>query len=78
MTENTLKPTLSKAFKLFKLAPCFLLVGGPVSLLGETLFSNDFEGDTVGEQPSGDWTFSPGSNGETNGSVIVDGTTDPV
>ncbi|MFO7726181.1 MAG: hypothetical protein R6V45_11590, partial [Oceanipulchritudo sp.] len=54
------------------------LVWGPVSLMGDTLYSNDFEGDTAGEQPSGDWTFSPGSNTETNGSVIVDETTDPV
>ena len=41
------------------------------------LLDLDFEADTPGQQPSGDWTFSPGSNTATNGSVVVDGTTDP-
>ncbi len=42
------------------------------------LLALDFEGDTVGEQPSvSDSTFSPSSNTATNGAVVIDSTSDP-
>jgi len=41
-------------------------------------FGLDFEADTPGEQPGGDWTFSPGTNDATNGAVVVDATTPDV
>ena len=38
----------------------------------------DFEDDTVGQQPNVDGaTFSPSSNTETNGAVVIDSTSDP-
>jgi poly(beta-D-mannuronate) lyase len=43
----------------------------------ETYYANDFESDTVGEQPAGNITFSPSSNTATNGAVIVDDTSTP-
>jgi poly(beta-D-mannuronate) lyase len=45
---------------------------------GTVVYSEDFEADTPGEQPSGPWTFSPSANDATNGSVVVDATTTPV
>ena len=42
-----------------------------------TLFEQDFEASTPGEQPLGDWTFSPSSNTAGNGAVVVDATTTP-
>ncbi|MEX0330324.1 MAG: chondroitinase-B domain-containing protein [Puniceicoccaceae bacterium] len=41
------------------------------------LLESDFESDTAGAQPAGNWTFSPSSNTADNGSVVVDGTTTP-
>jgi poly(beta-D-mannuronate) lyase len=55
----------------------FCLMGS--GLTGQTiLFEEDFELDTAGQQPAGDWTFSPSSNTADNGSVVVDATTTPV
>lgn len=59
------------------LAACLFSLLPIDSALGQTLFSADFEDGTPGEQPSGDWTFSPGANTDTNGSVIVDDVTAP-
>ncbi|RME69028.1 MAG: hypothetical protein D6781_09565, partial [Verrucomicrobia bacterium] len=36
-----------------------------------TLFAADFESDTVGNQPEGPYTFSPGSNTATNGAYVI-------
>ena len=55
-----------------------LALMGAIPVLGQaTTFSADFEAGTPGEQPTGDWIFSPGSNTATNGAVIVDGSTTP-
>lgn len=43
----------------------------------QTYFEEDFESDTVGEQPGAGFTFSPSSNSATNGAVVVDGTSTP-
>lgn len=57
---------------------CALAAFSPLVLPAQgTLLSLDFDSDTPGLQPSGDWTFSPGSNTATNGAAIVDATTTP-
>ncbi len=44
---------------------------------GGPYFEADFEGDAVGEQPVGPFTFSPGSNTATNGAIVVGPASDP-
>lgn len=44
----------------------------------QVLVNLDFENDVVGQQPEVEnATFSPGSNNSTNGTVVIDGTSDP-
>jgi poly(beta-D-mannuronate) lyase len=49
-----------------------LLLTAPLLSAQGQLLSLDFEADTPGGQPSGDWTISPTPNTATNGAVIVD------
>jgi len=47
------------------------------ALQAQTYYENDFESDTVGAQPAGDITFSPGSNTAENGAVVIDSASTP-
>ncbi len=59
---------------------CFLagLFGFTSVGIAQVLVNLDFENDTVGQKPVvEDATFSPGSNNSTNGTVVIDSTSDP-
>src|SRR5690606_8289469 len=43
----------------------------------QIFYSSDFESDSVDSRPSGNFTFSPGSNTATNGMVIVGPSSSP-
>jgi poly(beta-D-mannuronate) lyase len=51
------------------------LIGAP--LLADPYLTLDFESDTVGAQPTGNFEYSPSSNDATNGTVVIDGTSTP-
>ena len=59
---------------------CFLagLFGFTAVGFAQVLVNLDFENDTVGQKPEVEnATFSPGSNNSTNGTIVIDGTSDP-
>lgn len=43
----------------------------PVFASAQSYYSNTFESDTIGEQPAGDFTFSPSGNSSSNGFEVV-------
>ncbi|NDV62271.1 hypothetical protein G0Q06_07415 [Puniceicoccales bacterium CK1056] len=64
--------------KLSRQISLLIAFSSPLLLAGQsTLLSLDFEGSTPGQQPTGDWTFSPSSNTGTNGAVVVNSITTP-
>ncbi|MEZ5277999.1 MAG: chondroitinase-B domain-containing protein [Opitutaceae bacterium] len=53
------------------------LVSEPPPPVTDKYFEADFDTDTVGEQPSGGYTFSPSGNTGNNGAVVIDATSTP-
>ncbi len=51
--------------------PLCLASVGLLSAPAQTYYANTFESDSVGEQPAGEFRFTPGSNDSGNGATIV-------
>lgn len=49
---------------------CLVVLGSPCAF-AQTYYTNTFESDTVGQQPEGEFRFTPGSNSSGNGATIV-------